>query len=71
VSQYRTEIIIPPDRYVCLQLPPDLPEGQAIVTVLFLTPQIAETTETTEADLDRQDVEWWEEFEDGRERIGP
>jgi hypothetical protein len=71
VSQYRTEIVIPPDRYVCLQLPADLPEGHAIVTVLFSTPQSAEPAESPESDLDRQDIEWWEEFEDGRERVGP
>jgi hypothetical protein len=71
VSQYRTEIVIPPDRYVCLQLPPDLPEGRAIVTVLFSTPQSAAPGEPPESDLDRQDIEWWDEFEDDREGVGP
>jgi hypothetical protein len=71
VQQYRTEIVIPPDHYVCLQLPPDLPEGRAIVTVLFQSPQPAELVELAEPDLDRQDIEWWDEFEDDRERVSP
>ena len=32
--RYRTEIVVPPDRYVCLQLPAHFPEGRATVTVL-------------------------------------
>ena len=72
MRQYRTEIVIPPDHYVCLQLPPDLPEGHAIVTVLFQAPEPAEPVapDAAETDLDRQDIEWWEEFEDDREPIG-
>ena len=68
VQQYRTEIVIPPDHYVCLQLPPDLPEGRAIVTVLSQSPEPAEPAEP---ELDRQDIEWWDEFEDDRERVSP
>ncbi|MBX6313133.1 MAG: hypothetical protein IRY99_09505 [Isosphaeraceae bacterium] len=59
---YRTEIVIPPDRYVGLQLPPHLPEGRAIVTVVLLEPE-ADEAPTLDTDPDRQDIEWWEEFD--------
>ena len=71
MPQYRTELVIPPDHYVCLQLPPDLPEGRAIVTVLVQSPQPAGLVESAEPDLDRQVIEWWDEFEDDRERLSP
>jgi hypothetical protein len=70
VTRYQTEIRIPPDRYVCLQLPAHLPEGRAIVTVLFQEPEATEPSDLTAADPDRQDIEWWEEFENDHERIG-
>ena len=60
---YRTEIVIPPDRYVSLQLPADWPEGRAHVTVLAAEPDPEEVA-GAELDLDRQDIEWWDEFED-------
>jgi hypothetical protein len=71
VSDYRTEFIIPPDRYICLQLPPHLPEGRATITVTVhdrqaadLAPPPSEEPEAApDRDLDRQDIEWWEEFE--------
>ena len=62
--RYRTEISIPPDRYVCVQLPSYLPEGRAIVTVTLLEPDASESGSGGESDPDRQDIEWWEEFED-------
>ena len=37
--RYRTEILIPPDRYVCVQLPSYLPEGRAVVTVIVHEPE--------------------------------
>lgn len=67
--RYRTEIVIPADRYVCLQLPNHLPEGRAVVTVQFLNPD-AESGNGGEVDLDRQDIEWWEEFDEGNEPLG-
>lgn len=74
MSEYRTEIIVPPDRYVCLQLPPNLPPGRALVTVLVLDahPSDAEPGSPAGSDLelDRQDIEWWDEFEEDRERVG-
>ena len=71
--RYRTEIVIPADRYVCLQLPPDLPEGRAVVTVHFVADAPEPTTlpgDDPEIDPDREDIEWWEEFDEGPEPIG-
>ena len=71
--RYRTEIVIPPDRYVCLQLPNHLPEGRAVVTVQFLNADSEpdeEPRQGGEVDLDRQDIEWWEEFDEGPEPLG-
>ncbi len=63
---YRTEIRIPADRYVCLQLPPHLPEGRATITVDIPGPDDPEADRPA-PEPDRQDIEWWEEFEDDRE----
>lgn len=57
--RYRTEIVIPADRFVSLQLPDDLPEGRAIVTVWVEDPEAP-----GDPDPDRQDIEWWDEFDD-------
>lgn len=66
--RYQTEIVVPPDRYVALQLPPDLPEGRAVVTVVVQTALESESA-AAEEDAESQDIEWWEEFEDDYERI--
>jgi hypothetical protein len=65
VRSYRTEIVIPPDRFVGLQLPAHLPEGRAVVTVVVQEPDPAEAA-APDLDADRQDIEWWDEFEDDR-----
>jgi hypothetical protein len=73
VLRYRTEILIPADRYVCLQLPPDLPEGRAVVTVQFVDAAPEPSTLTgadREIDPDHEDIEWWEEFDEGPEPLG-
>jgi hypothetical protein len=70
VPQYRTEVEIPPDRYVCLQLPSHFPSGRATVTVLLHAPEATDETPPAETDPDHQDIEWWDEFEEDRERIG-
>lgn len=73
MAQYRTEVVIAADRYVCLQLPDVLPTGRAMVTVTVLSPAPEEPLEPEPApDLepDHQDIEWWEEFEEDRERVG-
>ncbi len=57
MSRYRTEIHIPADRYIALQLPAHLPEGRAFVTV-----QVDEPGPDEPAEADRQDIEWWDEF---------
>jgi hypothetical protein len=63
VLRYRTEIVVPSDRYVCLQLPDHLPEGRAVVTVHFLEPGPTSGDEPYEGHDDRLDIEWWEEFD--------
>ena len=71
MSHYRTEFVIPPDRYICLQLPPHLPEGKATISVTLHEPARDDPGPTSdsdfepEGDIDHQDIEWWEEFEDG------
>jgi len=64
VPRYHTEIVIPPDRYVCLQMPANFPEGTATVTVLVGEHPGSGAVPPREADPDRQDIEWWDEFED-------
>jgi hypothetical protein len=71
VSHYRTEFIVPPDRYLCLQLPPHLPEGKVTVTVTVESApasphepvQFMKPDSGRDGDPDHQDIEWWEEFE--------
>ena len=63
MRRYRTEIVIPPDRYIGLQLPAHLPEGRAIVTILVQEPEPGDDA-APEADAEGQDIEWWEEFDD-------
>lgn len=61
MHRYRTEIEVPEDRFVSLQLPPDLPVGRAIVTVSVEAPGTAgDGPVPTPRD---DDFEWWEEFE--------
>ena len=60
--QYRTEIEIPADRYVCLQLPDFIPQGQATVTVT--TPDhVAPPEARLDDESDVRDIEWWDEFD--------
>lgn len=63
MTRYRTEIVIPPDRYVCIQLPAYLPEGRAVITVVVHEPEADDRAPGREGDPDRQDVEWWDEFD--------
>src|SRR6185312_9731106 len=64
VRRYRTDIVIPPDRYLGLQLPPNLPAGRAIVTITVEEPDPTELPPWPESDPDQQDIEWWDEFDD-------
>ena len=66
VRRYRTQILIPPDRTVVMQLPSTIPDGWAIVTI-----QVQENHEAEhhEADPDHQDIEWWDEFDDEEELL--
>ncbi|MDB5352241.1 MAG: hypothetical protein JWN86_3488 [Planctomycetota bacterium] len=61
MRRYRTQILIPPDRTVVLQLPSHIPEGWATVSIQLPEP---ETSHHPEADPDRQDIEWWDEFDE-------
>ncbi len=61
MRRYRTQILIPTDRTVVMQLPMNLPEGWATVTVLV---HEAEEADHLEAEADRQDIEWWDEFDE-------
>ena len=64
--EYRTEIEIAPDRYVCLQLPDFIPAGRAVVTVrVTVADEQDEANLAPEADRDdhTHDVEWWDEFD--------
>jgi len=65
MRRYRTEIHIPADRAITLQLPAHLPEGRAILTVLVADEEEATPSEGVppELELEGQDIEWWEEFE--------
>lgn len=71
MRRYRTEIVIPPDRYVGLQLPADLPHGRAFVTIQV---EDADPYEGADAAFEAgDDIEWWEEFSndpDGEEPWG-
>jgi hypothetical protein len=64
VRRYRTEIVIPPDRHIGLQLPSHLPEGRAIVIIQVEEPDEADAAYSPDSDPDQQDIEWWDEFED-------
>lgn len=67
MRRYSTEIVIPADRFVAVQLPEGLPEGPALLAVIVAGPESEHTwSEDADLDPDRQDIEWWEEFEDAR-----
>ena len=62
--QYRTEIYIAPDRYVCLQLPDFIPEGRATVTVsVTLGADLDPMEAAVDRDSEAHDIEWWDEFD--------
>ena len=67
MRRYRTQILIPFDRTVVLQLPHAVPEGWATITVQV---QEAEPKDHIESDPDRQDIEWWDEFDEERDDPG-
>ena len=63
--QYRTEIHVADDGYVCLQLPDFVPRGRATVTVTFAEPEDRGEDRDPRRfddgdDDDRDDIEWWE-----------
>lgn|GEM_PF-1529256 len=76
MPQYRTEVVIATDRYLCLQLPDHLPAGRARVTIQVLPaeelegPLAPESDSAPEVETDHQDIEWWDEFEEDHESVG-
>ena len=71
MRRYRTEVVIPADREIVLQLPQDLPEGRAILVIQVeeapssLDPSVQGDDELGELlSRDRHDIEWWDEFDD-------
>lgn len=62
---YRTEILVPEDRVLLIHLPEDIPTGRALVVVQPLDDGLGEPDDDLAAalDLDRTDMEWWDEFE--------
>jgi hypothetical protein len=62
--RYQTEIHISDDRYVCLQLPTYFPEGRAVVTVTIEAEGQASPGSTPVEEIDREDIEWWDEFDE-------
>jgi hypothetical protein len=65
VRRYRTEIVVPPDRYVCLQLPADFPDGHATISVVFHPAAAVGPAGGDEgSEVEDDDIEWWEEFDD-------
>ena len=61
--QYRTEIHIAPDRYVCLQLPDFIPAGRAMVTVSVMVGEDETGLNPFHDETDGPDIEWWDEFD--------
>jgi hypothetical protein len=73
VIDYSTRIVVANDRYVCLQLPLDWPEGEASITVSIRPTGPADGgVETAKTILEsptwtdvvepvREEVEWWDE----------
>src|SRR5260221_13611525 len=65
LMRYRTEIFVPNDRYVCLQLPDYLPEGKAVVIIQFEDPDKPDPAPGAVDDSGRHDdIEWWEEVDE-------
>ena len=62
--RYQTEIHVSADRYVCLQLPSYFPEGRATVTITIEAEDAEPVGLASGEDTDRQDIEWWEEFDE-------
>lgn len=77
MPQYRTEVVIATDRYLCLQLPDHLPAGRARVTIQILPAEELEgplaplePEAVPDVETDDEDIEWWDEFEEDHERVG-
>ena len=68
--QYRTEIHVADDRYVCLQLPDFIPAGRATVVVTVTDPGYADEPDDDDPRDDADgDVEWWDEVGDDPRKV--
>lgn len=61
--QYRTEIHVAADRYVCLQLPDYIPPGRATVVVNVVAAAEHPEDDPRAAEDNAGEVEWWDEFD--------
>lgn len=63
MRRYSTQIVIPADRLIVIQVPESVPEGPAVLTIQAPEDEPdGPGQEDSEDDL--RDIEWWEEFED-------
>lgn len=71
MRRYRTEILIPADRHIHIQLPDQWPEGLARLIIEVVDPEPAQSTQSADREfnsLDSHDMEWWEEFDEEADR---
>ena len=71
MRRYQTEVIVPADRRVVLRVPDPLPEGRAIVTIEMVEPETVESGAWSVAEIDGQDIEWWDEFDEEGDESAP
>lgn len=64
MRRYSTEVFVPADRHVVVQLPDGMPEGRAIIVVQTLEARDDADGPFLDEDDDRDDIEWWDEFDD-------
>lgn len=66
LTRYKTEIVIPDDRFIAIQLPDALPRGRAVVIVECEDPLLLSASDENgdESDLDGNDIEWWDDFDE-------
>lgn len=63
MTPYKTEVIVPPDGCIFLQLPKGWPEGLATIAIRVGGAD-ERVTFAEDGDIDTEDIEWWDEFEE-------
>lgn len=63
MRRYSTQIVIPSDRLIVIQVPESVPEGPAVVTIQAPDDE-PDGPVASEPEDDLRDIEWWEEFDD-------